>query len=322
MANTAISNLTAAAALTGAEIVPVVQSANTVRTTVTDIATFSNIPAGLTTQVQFNNGSVFGGAAEFTYDSGTFTLTVPTIQSAPANVFGNGTPLTLNGAGGNGGGTSGGNVALNGGVGLGGAVGGSVVINAGAGSSSGVGGNCEFTAGTGDGAPGGNFIIEGGNSVSDAGGDVTIAPGAGGTVYGELNLADGVNNLVTVFYDASISRSKLSFFGSAPVERPTPITANPAEGLFAISSALNDLGLIVNGTMTSIDADFNSTNNGFVPASGGGTTNYLRADGTFADPTAATALGFFGTTPVAQPASVPVTAAGIHAALVSLGLIT
>jgi hypothetical protein len=33
-------------------------------------------------------------------------------------------------------------------------------------------------------------------------------------------------------------------------------------------------------------------------------------------------IGFFGATPVAQPTSVPVTAAGIHAALVSLGLIT
>jgi len=33
-------------------------------------------------------------------------------------------------------------------------------------------------------------------------------------------------------------------------------------------------------------------------------------------------LGFYGTAPIAQPAAVPVTAAGIHAALVSLGLIT
>jgi len=47
MANTAISNLPAAATLTGAEIVPVVQSAATVRTTVTDIATFSNTPVTL-----------------------------------------------------------------------------------------------------------------------------------------------------------------------------------------------------------------------------------------------------------------------------------
>lgn len=36
----------------------------------------------------------------------------------------------------------------------------------------------------------------------------------------------------------------------------------------------------------------------------------------------APAAGFFGHTPVAQPSGVPVTAAGIHAALVALGLIT
>jgi hypothetical protein len=40
------------------------------------------------------------------------------------------------------------------------------------------------------------------------------------------------------------------------------------------------------------------------------------------DATPTLQLGFFGATPVAQPTSVPVTAAGIHAALVSLGLIT
>jgi hypothetical protein len=33
-------------------------------------------------------------------------------------------------------------------------------------------------------------------------------------------------------------------------------------------------------------------------------------------------LGFFGTTPIIRPTGVAVTAAGIHAALVSLGLIT
>lgn len=33
-------------------------------------------------------------------------------------------------------------------------------------------------------------------------------------------------------------------------------------------------------------------------------------------------LGFFGITPIVQPTGVAVTAGGIHAALVSLGLIT
>lgn len=33
-------------------------------------------------------------------------------------------------------------------------------------------------------------------------------------------------------------------------------------------------------------------------------------------------IGFYGTSPIAQPTGVPITAAGIHAALVALGLIT
>ena len=47
MANTTISNLAAAATLTGAEIVPVVQSASTVRTTTANIAAVSNTPVTL-----------------------------------------------------------------------------------------------------------------------------------------------------------------------------------------------------------------------------------------------------------------------------------
>jgi hypothetical protein len=47
MANTTISNLTAAATLTGTEIVPIVQSASTVRTTTANIAAVSNTPVTL-----------------------------------------------------------------------------------------------------------------------------------------------------------------------------------------------------------------------------------------------------------------------------------
>ena len=47
MANTTISNLTAATTLTGAEIVPVVQSSSTVRTTTANIAAVSNTPVTL-----------------------------------------------------------------------------------------------------------------------------------------------------------------------------------------------------------------------------------------------------------------------------------
>jgi hypothetical protein len=59
------------------------------------------------------------------------------------------------------------------------------------------------------------------------------------------------------------------------------------------------------------------------PAVAGGSVTVTAADGTTARiESNATGLGFFGTAPVARPTSVTVDAAGIHAALVSLGLIT
>ena len=48
----------------------------------------------------------------------------------------------------------------------------------------------------------------------------------------------------------------------------------------------------------------------------GGDAMQVTDDGTSAQ------ISFFGATPVAKPTAVPVTAAGIHAALVSLGLIS
>jgi hypothetical protein len=53
-----------------------------------------------------------------------------------------------------------------------------------------------------------------------------------------------------------------------------------------------------------------------------GSTTELQASGTTRVKADATGLGFFGAAPVAKPTGVPVTAAGIHAALVSLGLIS
>jgi len=59
------------------------------------------------------------------------------------------------------------------------------------------------------------------------------------------------------------------------------------------------------------------------PAPTGGEVGIQKADGvTYAIQSNATGLGFFGATPVARPAGVAVSGAGIHAALVSLGLIS
>jgi len=62
------------------------------------------------------------------------------------------------------------------------------------------------------------------------------------------------------------------------------------------------------------------TNDGEVVVGGG--SSYIGYNGAKGFEVNATGIGFFATTPVAQPTGVAVSAAGIHAALVSLGLIT
>ena len=81
MANTSISNLTAGAALTGAEIVPVVQSGATVRTTTADIVTLaSSAPTLVNPTIRNYVESVV--AIGTVGASNTIALTNGTVQTA------------------------------------------------------------------------------------------------------------------------------------------------------------------------------------------------------------------------------------------------
>jgi hypothetical protein len=77
MANTTISNLTAATTLTGAEIVPVVQSSSTVRTTTANIAAVSNTPVTLAYAAEITPAS----SGRITY---RVTMTGDMIINAPS----------------------------------------------------------------------------------------------------------------------------------------------------------------------------------------------------------------------------------------------
>ncbi len=88
MADVKISDLPAASALTGVEVAPVVQSATTVGATVNQIKTYTNVPAGSTTQVQINTAGAFGGDPDFTWTAATNimglgSLATPAILKAP-----------------------------------------------------------------------------------------------------------------------------------------------------------------------------------------------------------------------------------------------
>jgi hypothetical protein len=147
------------------------------------------LPAGSTTQVQFNNNGLFGASANFLYDTGTNTFTVgpagatTTIETlAPTGATVAGTlrlrgknASATNGAGGGlqftggnalGTGTAGG-FAFTGGTS--GATGGSFIALTGQGT--GVGGEIRLESGNGTGATGtgGRFLLNAGSGIGDGG---------------------------------------------------------------------------------------------------------------------------------------------------------
>src|SRR5688572_398197 len=77
LAQTKISGLGTAGPLTGTEEVPIVQDAQTFKTTTQDIADLASAtPGGATTQVQYNNAGAFAGDSGMVYNAATDTLTL------------------------------------------------------------------------------------------------------------------------------------------------------------------------------------------------------------------------------------------------------
>lgn len=102
-----ISNMTAAAALTGAELVPLVQNALNVRSTVLAIAALATAtPSAPVNSIQFNNAGAFGGSANATFVSPLTTLHTLTVSTGDLTVTpgvittGNTNPLQIKTSGG------------------------------------------------------------------------------------------------------------------------------------------------------------------------------------------------------------------------------
>lgn len=247
-------------------------------------------PAGSNTQVQFNNGGSFGASANFTYDTGTNTFTVgpagatTTIETlAPTGATVAGT-LRLLGKNASATNGAGGGLQLTGGNALGTGTGGGVTFLGG--TSGATGGSFTVLAGQGTGL-GGEVKLESGNG--------TGAAGTGGRFF--LNAGAGVVD--GGGFEMNGGQATNGIGGGYLLQ--SGFSINDVGGDFQFIALGGPLG---NGQMY-FDTDF------------GGTVIQLTAT-TGGDPQ----LGFYGTVPVSQPTAVPVTAAGIHAALVSLGLIT
>lgn len=295
----------------------------------------SGAPASPTTSVQFNDAGAFGGSANFTYVTGTNTLTVgpagttatviETLAPTGATVAG-----TLRIRGKNASATNGAGGPLNfvGGNALGTGTGGGLTFNSGTGSNGGnlqfvtgngasSGGNISFTSGSGTNSSGGIFqmvagngnagaasggsfnlsagsavvsgvgggfaLLGGGSLGGGAGGDIQIASGFG-VPSGNVFIGSDSNPACLTVTENGVGVSQMGFFNAVPVVKPAPIASGTGNVLSSIVTALNNLGIVDSTTLTNAAAVFTSAAIGLVPASGGGTANFLRADGTFAAP--------------------------------------
>ena len=95
------------------------------------------------------------------------------------------------------------------------------------------------------------IFVAAGNGGGGAGG--AYLPLAGGTMTGDITLADGVNIVTGSTTGTTISEggtSKLSFFGAAPITQPvvTGARIDPEGALLSLLGQLAALGIIDNQT--------------------------------------------------------------------------
>lgn len=212
-------------------------------------------PASPSTSIQFNNGGVFGGTADFTFNSGTDTLslgtaaTTGTIQPQTSATTG----ATLRVVGGAGGATNAGGVLQ--------------LVGGPGGATSGNGGSATLSGGSASGSGNGGLaqIIGGNSGVTGAGGSVSISAGTAGSAAGgnitltaSPNGGSGANGNVTInspggtFVTAATGATTLTVTG--------PSTANSAMTVASGATSGSAFGLLVQGGTTTADYALNVTN--------------------------------------------------------------
>lgn len=132
-----------------------------------------------------------------------------------------------------------------------------------------------------------------------------------------IQILDGGNVQVATGTGTKIgtaSGQKLGFFGATPVDRP-----GQAEDL---RQALIDLGLYTTGGNSPLNLNGGSFRGQNLQIDSGGSIYTDTVTGMKIGTATDQKIGFYNTTPTAQLTGVAVSAAGIHAALVTLGLIT
>ncbi len=150
------------------------------------------------------------------------------------------------------------------------------------------------------------------NTLVGAGGTVVT----GGTIAGPVTLTGTLTNSGTIAGGAVAGPVTLS----GTLTNSGTIAGGAVAGPVTLTGTLTNSGTIAGGALAGpITFTGTFTNSGTVTG-GVITATTLRATGNlFAN---ATSLGFYGTTGIIQQTGVSITAAGIHAACVALGLFT
>jgi hypothetical protein len=276
--------------------------------------TAGNAVNGAAGAMTFNAGSsssASGGALTLNAGTGATTGGAISFTAGPGFTGGN---MTFNAgtANGTGSGNTGGSITFSGGGSTSSANAGDLIFSGGAcgsGSGSGFrGGNVVITSGSSDFGPAGSFTCQ--TALGSTGsGSVTFETGqAFGGKSGDINLITGVSGFLL-----SEDAGNLIYTGGATGSDDDDFSGTAGGGIFTGGYGSGSAG--VGGSFTFTAGGGNATNGSINLATVSGTSIQLADNG-------ARQLGFFGATPVAKPTGVAVTAAGIHAALVSLGLIS
>lgn len=306
-------------------------------------------PAGANTEIQYNNSGALGASSNFTFNSTTNTVTlgattgtatyttrIPTTAQNPiALVVAAQNSIRTAGT------SPGGALTLRSGNGrtTGAGGGGALAITSGNAGTTGVGGAINITSGNGGttSGNGGAITILGGSATSGTGGNVTVQAGPaaavfltggnnpngnGGNITGRAGqgAGAGVANGGNFDFSGGDATGALGGDGGALFFRGgsgSGAGGNGGDNQFANGTA---------GTAANSDGNVLLYLTGSAGAPGS-----ILLNSSFSTPaievtknagTSATEIGFFNAVPVGKPTAVPVTAAGIHAALVSLGLIS
>jgi len=216
----------------------------------------SGAPASPTTSVQFNNAGAFGGSANFTYNTGTNTVSF-------GNITGSATSMTIQPLAPTSGGGGTFNILTRNGVGVN-TSGGDFTLTLGSGNGTGVGGNFSLVTGFSSNANGatfdvngavpgigGSFIASSGYTSVGAGGDFTFTLGGGATDDGNMYFKSAIGSYFIWCKTASPGGAdQIGFFNSTPVTKPAPTASGTQAVLDSVVSSLNSLGLVDSAALT------------------------------------------------------------------------